>query len=93
MARFDVPQQCKGITRRGTRCSISSRSSIVGNDGRDLALPLKLGCDYCLAHLPVLVPMPCFVRDALILYLDFETSGLDIFSDYIVEFGVLSEKG
>ena len=93
MERFSIPHQCHGITRRGSRCSISSRSSFAGADGRDLARPLRHGSDYCVLHLQTLVSAPCAVADALVVYLDFETSGLDIFTDHIVEAGLLSETG
>ena len=93
MGRFELPQQCKGITRRGSRCSINSAKAVIGNEGHDLAAPLRAGCSYCRAHLPSLVAKPCAVEDALIFFLDFETSGLDIFSDHIVEFGLLCENG
>ena len=89
MGRFEIPKQCKGITRRGSRCSINSGKAVIGNEGQDLAAPLRAGCEYCRAHLPTLVAKPCQVEDALIFFLDFETSGLDIFSDHIVEFGLL----
>ena len=48
-------RQCLGTTLRGVRCSVSSASKFAGKDGHDLALPLRRGCDYCLAHLTVLV--------------------------------------
>ena len=89
-------RQCLGTTLRGVRCSISSTSKFAGKDGRDLALPLRRGCDYCLAHLPVLVTEQTAwdaSTDVLLFYLDFETSGLDIFADHIVEFGMLCESG
>ena len=59
-------------------------------------MPLRRGCDYCLAHLPVLVTEQTAwdaSTDVLLFYLDFETSGLDIFADHIVEFGMLCESG
>ena len=93
MGRFEIPKQCKGITRRGSRCSINSGKTVIGSEGQDLAAPLRAGCDYCRAHLPTLVAKPCQVEDSLVFYLDFETSGLDIFSDHIVEFGLLCETG
>ena len=89
-------RQCLGTTLRGVRCSISSTSKFAGKDGRDLALPLRRGCDYCLAHLPVLVTEQTawdVNTDVLLFYLDFETSGLDIFADHIVEFGMLCDSG
>ena len=93
MGRFELPQQCKGITRRGSRCSINSAKAVIGSEGQDVAAPLRAGCEYCRAHLPTLVAKPCQVEDALVFYLDFETSGLDIFTDHIVEFGLLCETG
>ena len=88
-------RQCLGTTLRGVRCSISSASKFAGKDGRDLALPLRRGCDYCLAHLPVLATEQTAwdaSTDVLLFYLNFETSGLDIFADHIVEFGMLCES-
>ena len=93
MASCTAIQQRQRLTRRGLRCSISSTSKFCGTDGRDLSLPLRRGCNYCLAHLPILVRQPCVLTDTLLLYLDFETSGLNVFADHIVEFGVLSERG
>ena len=89
MRRFEIPKQCKGITRRGSRCSINSGRPVIGSEGQDLAAPLRVGCEYCRAHLPTLVAKPCQVEDALVFHLDFETSGFDIFSDHIVELGRL----
>ena len=88
-------RQCRGTTRRGVRCSISSANKFTSsnNDQRDLAMPLRRGCDYCLVHLSVLVTEKSMCEETLIFYLDFETSGLDIFTDHIVEFGVLCDSG
>ena len=89
MRRFEFPKQCQGITRRGFRCG----KPVIGSEGHDLASPLRAGCVYCRAHLPTLVAKPRKAEDALVFYLAFETSGLDIFSDHIVEFGLLCETG
>ena len=93
MASCAAFRQCQGLTRRGPRYSISSTTMFCATDGRDLSLPLRRGCDYCHAHLPVFVRKPCVLTDTLLLYLDFQTSGLNVFADHIVEFGVLSEHG
>ena len=93
MHRLSLAQQCKGTTRRGNRCSLTSAKPFLDSDGKDVTLPLKLGCDYCLMHLPLLVTTPRSVVGALVLYIDFETSGLDVLSDHIVEIGLLSEHG
>ena len=93
MHRLSVAQQCKGTTRRGNRCSLTNAKPFLDSDGKDVTLPLKLGCDYCLMHLPLLVTTPRRVVGALVLYIDFETSGLDVLSEHIVEIGLLSEQG
>ena len=93
MHRLSLAQQCKGTTRRGNRCSLTSAKPFLDSDGKDVTLPLKLGCDDFLMHLPMLVTTPTSVVGALVLYFDFETSGLDVLSDQIVEIGLLSEQG
>ena len=93
MHRISIADQCKGTTRRGQRCSLTSTKPFLDVDGKDVTLPLKLGCGYCLMHLPMLVATPRRVTDALMFYMDFETSGLDVLNDHIVEIGLLSEKG
>ena len=85
--------QCKGITRRGSRCSLSSAKRFIDSNGQDITQPLRSGCDYCLMHLPLLVTTPRSVASVLVLYIDFETSGLDVMTDHIVEIGLLSEGG
>ena len=94
MKRFSLPHQCHGVTRRGKRCTISTGTPFVGSDGRDLSWPLRHGSDYCLVHLQALVSRPCSAQDeGMLFYIDFETSGLDIFQDHIVEIGLLCETG
>ena len=88
-----LAKQCKGITRRGSRCSLSSATRFIDSNGQDITQPLKSGCDYCLMHLPLLVTTPRSVVNILVLYIDFETSGLDVMTDHIVEIGLLSEGG
>ena len=93
MQRLSLVQQCKGTTRRGNRCSFTSAKPFLDNDGKDVTLPLKLGFEFCLMHLPLLVATPRQVADAIVVYIDFETSGLDVLGDHIVEIGLLSEQG
>ena len=76
-----LAQWRKGTTRRGHRWSLSSAKPFLDSDGKDVTLPLKLGCEYCLVHLPLLIASPRRVADTLVLYFDFETSGLDVLSD------------
>ena len=61
-----------------------SKGSLVGD-------PLKHGVGFCRIHLQTFQVKPARVRDPLLFFLDFETSGLDILTDHIVEVGVLSE--
>ena len=53
--------------------------------------PLKNGSPYCKLHLRIFCTKPASVEDPLLFYLDFETTGLDVLQDHIVEIGVLSE--
>ena len=52
---------------------------------------LKNGSSYCKLHLRVFCTKPVSVEDPLLFYLDFETSGLNVLQDHIVEIGVLCE--
>ena len=61
-----------------------SKGCLVGD-------PLKQGVGFCRIHLQTFQVKPARVRDPLLFFLDFETSGLDILTDHIVEIGVLSE--
>jgi len=53
--------------------------------------PLKNGGKYCRLHLQLFCTRPTYLEDSLLFYLDFESSGLDVLSDHIVEIGVLCE--
>ena len=89
----DVPRRCKGTTKRGVQCSFSTSSTFQDKDGYDVAAPLRHGCDFCRIHLPILALETPEVTDVVFFFLDFETSGLDIFTDHIVEFGLLCSSG
>jgi hypothetical protein len=53
--------------------------------------PLKHGVGFCKMNLQPFHGKPTRVKDPLLFFLDFETSGLDILTDHIVEIGVLCE--
>jgi len=53
--------------------------------------PLKNGGKYCRLHLQLFCTKPAYVEDSLLFYFDFESSGLNILEDYIVEIGMLCE--
>ncbi len=89
--RIRTPLQCAGQTRAGKRCSITGDCNMKDASGAFIAEPLKNGASCCKLHLRIFCARPARVEDPLLLYLDFETTGLDILRDHIVEIGVLCE--
>ena len=62
-------------------------------NGRLVAEPLLLGASQCRFHLSLVATNPAknaTANDIIIVYLDFETTGLDALSDEIVEFGAIA---
>ena len=55
--------------------------------------PLKRGGSYCLFHTVIFCAKQAFVGDAIVVFLDLETTGLSIFLDHIVEMGVVANTG
>ena len=57
--------RCRGITRKGIRCSITSTSRLADDRGRMICAPLQHGCMYCrlharpFCHIPAIVPLSC----------------------------------
>ena len=90
--RIRTPLQCAGLTRAGKRCSITDDCNMKDANGAFIAEPLKNGAPYCKLHLRIFCARPAYVEDPLLFYLDFETTGLDILRDNIVEIGVLCES-
>ena len=86
-----APVQCGGFTRAGKRCSITSESNMKDSNGRLACQPMKHGVGFCTIHLQLFNTKPAWVEDPLLFFLDFETSGLDVMTDHIVEIGVLCE--
>ena len=86
-----IPLQCAGVTRSGKRCGITTDCNMKDSHGLLVCEPLKNGSKYCKLHLQVFCTRPSHIEDPLLFYLDFETTGLDILRDHIVEIGVLCE--
>ena len=88
--------QCQGTTKRGARCSLTSISKIRDERGRLVAEPLRRGGSYCRFHARPFVARAMEERDqaesAMIVFLDFETTGLDVTKDEIVEIGALDAR-
>ena len=92
MPPFWLPAQCAGQTRKGTRCTMHAQSTMKDDAGRLAGEPLNHGCKFCRFHCELFLRLP--VADGLtekdtIFHIDFETSGLDVLRDFIVEVGLL----
>ena len=83
--------RCSGATRTGLRCSITSSSSMRDSLGRLIADPLRRGSPFCMLHTVLFCVEPAHVCDCIVVYMDLETSSLDILSGKIVEIGALIE--
>ena len=86
-----APFQCQGITKFGKRCSITSKSDMKDN-GRLVCEPLLNGCKFCLYHTVIFNHFHVKVDDAIVVYLDFETTGLDVMEHNIVEIGLVEHS-
>ena len=86
-----VPARCCGATKSDQRCSITSSSSMRDSLGRLVADPLRRGSAFCLLHTVLFRVEPAHICDCIIVYMDLETSGLDVLSNKIVEIGALVE--
>ena len=86
-----APKQCRGICASGKRCSITSRNTLKDKFGHIVAATLQ-SSEYCLFHLELFRPA-LLENNARVFYLDFETSGLSVCTDNIVEIGLLENDG
>ena len=71
-----MAKRCTGTTRSGTRCSISSTSTITTDGGRLAAEPLRAGLDRCLFHVVPFETQPAHPdpeRRCVLVLLDLET--------------------
>ena len=92
--RLSGLSQCEAVTRSGARCSITSASSLRDASQRLVSEPLRCGGRTCLLHMSNFCTFaaPALDNDVAVFYLDFETSGLDVLSDEVVEVGVTEEE-
>ena len=77
----------------GTPCSNTSDCKLLDSAGKLVAAPLQRGGNYCTFHATLFCTRDARVDDAILMYIDLETTGLDIASDSIVEIGVVSGCG
>jgi DNA polymerase III epsilon subunit-like protein len=78
--------RCKGTTRAGKRCSLTGTSRMTDDTGRLVAQPLRCGGEYCALHAkPFVVKEASVMNSAVLVFLDLETTGVDVARDRIVE--------
>ena len=73
--------QCKGMTRAGKRCAVTSKSNWTIDSGTLVAGPLLKGREYCLLHAKPFLTKASEVEDfeqIVIFVVDLETTGTDI---------------
>ena len=82
-----LPVRCAGVTRKGTRCSITGASRLTDDRGRLVSEPLVRGSHYCRFHAAPFCTQPAgnFIGPSILLLIDLETTGLDVAEDQIVE--------
>ena len=63
-------------------------------NGQLVAEPLTRGCAKCRLHLELLATAPVVLpsREALLVHVDLETSGLNLLEDEIVELGAVAHR-
>ena len=86
--------RCRGLTKAGKQCSITSCSKWVDDTGRHIAGPLCRGGDFCALHAKPFCTKSSQVDnfERLVLFiLDLETTGVDITKGRIVEIAATRE--
>ena len=79
-------KRCCGTTRAGKPCSIDTASKLTDDNGRLVAEPLRCGGRYCIFHAKPFVTRPAQNdRHCIVIFLDLESTGVDIFEDRVVE--------
>ena len=84
-----APVQCVAHTKSGKRCGITADCTMKDKAGTLVCEPLCRGSKRCTFHLEIFARAPVIVEDPIVFYLDFETTGLSVTRDHIVEIGVL----
>ena len=93
MSRRRAPSQCHGITKARKRCSITTNCNARTDSGGLACEPLNRGGRFCLFHAEIFSSRPADARGSTLFYLDFETTGLSVLQDFIVEIGLLDHQG
>ena len=85
-----MAKQCCGIAKSGRRCSLTTHSKLRDARGGLVAEPLLRGGAFCRIHSKPFVHLSVSEEaptSAVIVFIDFETTGLDVWRDEIVEVG------
>ena len=85
-------KRCAGTTRQGRRCSITSGSDLKDQQGRVIAEPLRRGGAKCMLHMELFCPIvgcPAEANDIMLFCLDFESTGLDVIRDEVIELSLI----
>jgi DNA polymerase III epsilon subunit-like protein len=77
--------RCSGTTKKNTRCTITGASSMTDSSGRLVSQPLRRGGAYCALHAKPFILRPAAADVVVVVFLDLETTGVDIARDRIVE--------
>ena len=77
--------RCSGTTRKGGRCTITDTSKMRDNNGRLASEPLRRGGEHCLLHAKPFVVRPATMQASVTVFLDLESTGVDVAQDRIVE--------
>ena len=88
--------RCSSLTKVGKRCSVTSSSNWVDDQGRLVAGPLRKGGEFCLFHAKPFCTKPTRLDDVdrmVVFVLDLETTGVDILHDRIVEIAAVRAHG
>lgn len=80
MLSLTAPARCCGTAKSGQRCSITSSSNMRDSLGRLVADPLRRGNPFCMRHTVLFRIEPAHIRDCIVVYMDLETSSLDVLS-------------
>ena len=78
--------KCNGTTRAGTHCQMTAGSNMLDSSGRSVAASLRKGSPFCLLHArPFSTQQASIEGPIVVVYIDLETTGIDVSRDRIVE--------
>ena len=90
-----IEKKCLGKRKKdGCRCGITSFTAMRNDLGQTVATPLTVGSDFCMFHLELFTTIPYVPSNTCcVVYIDLETTGLDIEKSNIVEIAAVTMEG